>query len=129
MPAEIEKDLDGSIPISVEELEGKRLMPIEMTGFPEGKYRCQFPTADVHIERFGTDVEEAIGIGEFSELTKDFDGRGSVRDDDMYIARASNVRMIPSQREKSSSRASSPSNARMISTSETRNLWASIRVV
>ena len=54
--AEIEEDFERGGPAPIEELEAERLVPIEMAGLTEGKDRIQFPTADVYIKRFGTDV-------------------------------------------------------------------------
>ena len=84
--AEVEEDLESSASPLIEELEGERLVPIEMAGLAEGKHRIQLPTANVHIQRFGADIEETVGIGEFAKLSENFDGCRSVRDNDMHIA-------------------------------------------
>jgi hypothetical protein len=78
--AKIQEDFKGSAPPFVKDLEARRLMSMQMTRLAKGEYACQFPTADVHVERFGVDDE-------FAELTVDFDGRGAVRNDDMYFAK------------------------------------------
>jgi hypothetical protein len=78
LAAEVEKDFERGGPAPIEELEAERLVPIEMAGLAEGKDRIQFPTADVHIKRFGTDVQKAVALREITKLAKGFDGSGSI---------------------------------------------------
>lgn len=79
MSAEVKEDFECSISPLVKELETERLMSIEVTLLAEGEYRCQLPTTDVHIERFGADVQEAVCVRKFPELTMNLDRGCSVR--------------------------------------------------
>ena len=87
MSTEIEEDFECSSSLSIEELEAQRLMSIEVAGLAEGKHRSQLPASDVHIQRFGANVQEAVRIGELAELTIHFDGRCPIRLDDMHVAK------------------------------------------
>jgi hypothetical protein len=95
----------------------------------ESEYRSQFPTMDVHVERFDADVQKSIGVGEIANLAKDFNGCGSVGNNDMHVTQCFKCADDLSQREKSSSRAVSLFKACMISTTVTCNLCASISAI
>ena len=86
VPAKCEKNFEGGVSTAIKELKTEGLMPIKMTRLAKWEGLSQFPTADVHIKRFGTGIQKAIRVGEIAKLTKGFDGCGSIWNNKVDIA-------------------------------------------
>ena len=71
LPSEIEEDFESCVTPLIEQLEAQRFMLIQVTRLAESKYRSQLPTADVHIEQVGTNIQETIFDRKPAELTED----------------------------------------------------------